>query len=214
MTRPCGIFLLMPQAKNPEQKPALFSTISASRAIIINSRILHCSCQALAHSRKPEYFDVTKIKHEPALIDYLFWLITRFDNSYWLIDIVNNRKWNSFINTKKPSKNYACFVLRRFRLFLIHLQSKNKATLGNASNSKPKDSVTQEVTVWRKRRLLVAPLKNNDIFCTFDSKEQIDQFFDNLNKAHSNVSFSKEVEADGQLAYFDVLLTKTETGIE
>jgi len=61
---------------------------------------------------------------------------------------------------------------------------------------------------------LVAPLKNNDIFCTFDSKEQIDQFFDNLNKAHSNVSFSKEVEADGQLAYFDVILTKTETGIE
>jgi len=30
--------------------------------------------------------------------------------------------------------------LRRFGLFLIHLQSKNKATLGNASNSKPKDS--------------------------------------------------------------------------
>jgi len=33
--------------------------------------------------------------------------------------------------------------LRRFGLFLIHLQSKNKATLGNASNSRPKDSVTQ-----------------------------------------------------------------------
>jgi len=43
-------------------------------------------------------------------------------------------------------------LLRRFRLFLIHLQSKNKATLGNASNSKSKDSVTQEITVWRKRR--------------------------------------------------------------
>jgi len=38
---------------------------------------------------------------------------------------------------KKPSKNYACFILRRFGLFLIHLQSKNKATLGNVSNSKP-----------------------------------------------------------------------------
>jgi len=67
---------------------------------------------------------------------------------------------NSFINTKKafkdltvsstlkkPSKNYTRFTLRRFGLFLIHLQSKNKATLGNASNSKPKDSVTQETTV-------------------------------------------------------------------
>jgi len=47
----------------------------------------------------------------------------------------------------------------------------------------------------------------------FDSKEKMDQFY-NLNKVHSNVSFSKEVGADGQLAYLDVLLTKTETGIE
>jgi len=37
--------------------------------------------------------------------------------------------------------------LRRFGLFLIHLQSKDKATLDNAGNSKPKDSVTQEITV-------------------------------------------------------------------
>ena len=34
----------------------------------------------------------------------------------------------------------------------------------------------------------------DDIFCAFDSKEKMDQFFYNL-------SFSKEVEADGQLAY-------------
>ena len=47
---------------------------------------------------------------------------------------------------KMPSKNYT-FFLRRFGLLLIHLQSKNKATLGNASNSKSKDSVTQEITV-------------------------------------------------------------------
>jgi len=26
---------------------------------------------------------------------------------------------------KKPSKNYKCFILRRFGLFLIHLKSKN-----------------------------------------------------------------------------------------
>jgi len=45
---------------------------------------------------------------------------------------------------KKPSKNYTCFILKRFGLFLIHLQSKNNATLGN---SKPKDSVTHEITV-------------------------------------------------------------------
>ena len=29
---------------------------------------------------------------------------------------------------KKPSKNYTCFISRHFGLFLIHLQSKNKAT--------------------------------------------------------------------------------------
>jgi len=58
-----------------------------------------------------------------------------------------------FINTKKAFKKLYIFILRRFGLFLIHLQSKkNKATLGNASNSKAKDSVTQEITVWRKRR--------------------------------------------------------------
>jgi len=48
----------------------------------------------------------------------------------------------SFIKTKKAFRNYTCFILRRFGLFLIHLQSINKATLDNASISKPKDSKT------------------------------------------------------------------------
>jgi len=40
------------------------------------------------------------------------------------------------------------FHFETFLMILkIQLQSKNKATLGNASNSKPKDSVTQEITV-------------------------------------------------------------------
>jgi len=51
------------------------------------------------------------------------------------------------MNTKKVLKKYTCFIFRRFGLFLTHLQLKNKATLGNASNSKPKDTVTQEITV-------------------------------------------------------------------
>jgi len=53
----------------------------------------------------------------------------------------------------------------------------------------------------------------DDIFCSFDSKDEMDKFFHNLNKVHSSVSFSKEVEADGQLKYLDVLLTKNEKGI-
>jgi len=62
----------------------------------------------------------------------------------YFIDVLENkifhrRKWNAlnykkddrfpwfvkFLSTlKKPSKNYTCFILRRFGLFLIHLQSK------------------------------------------------------------------------------------------
>jgi len=60
--------------------------------------------------------------------------------------------WLDSSTLKNPSENCTCFILRRFGLFLIHLQSKNKAKLGNASNSKPNDSVTQEITAWRKRR--------------------------------------------------------------
>jgi len=54
----------------------------------------------------------------------------------------------------------------------------------------------------------------DDIFCAFDSKDEMDKFFQNLNKVHSSLSFLKEVEADGQLTYLDVLLTKNEKGIE
>jgi len=57
-------------------------------------------------------------------------------------------KWNthSFINTKKAIKKLHVLFWDVSRLFLIHLQSKNKATLGNASNSKPKDSVMQKTS--------------------------------------------------------------------
>jgi len=36
---------------------------------------------------------------------------------------------------KKPSKNYTCFVSRRFGLFLIHLQSENKAIFARKETS-------------------------------------------------------------------------------
>jgi len=35
---------------------------------------------------------------------------------------------------KKPSKNYTCFISRRFGLFLIHLQSENKCQKINPSS--------------------------------------------------------------------------------
>jgi len=62
-------------------------------------------------------------------------------------EFYQENKTNLSSTLKKPSKNNTCFILRRFGLFLIHLQSKNKVTLGSASNSKPKDSITQEITV-------------------------------------------------------------------
>ena len=52
------------------------------------------------------------------------------------------------VYVQKAFKKLYIFILRRFGLILIHLQSKNnKATLGSVSNSKAKDSVTQEITV-------------------------------------------------------------------
>ena len=54
----------------------------------------------------------------------------------------------------------------------------------------------------------------HDIFCVFHSKHKMVQSLSNFNKAHSSVRFLKQVEAEGQLAYFDIPLTKTETGIE
>jgi len=46
-------------------------------------------------------------------------IIPCFNLQYFLANIVES--------LKMPSKNYTCFILRRFRLFLIQLQSKNKA---------------------------------------------------------------------------------------
>ena len=82
-----------------------------------------------------------------------------------------------FINTKKPSKIYTCFILRRFGLFLINLQSKNKPALGNASNSKPKDSVTQEITMWRKDVKSKSKTANHVKIAT--SKSKINSYAEN-----------------------------------
>jgi len=67
---------------------------------------------------------------------------------------------------KKLSKNHTCFILRRFGLFLIHLQSKNKATLGNASNSNTKrlcdarnNSVTQKMSKVKSKTKTTNPVK-------------------------------------------------------
>jgi len=61
------------------------------------------------------------------------------------ISVKNRYKCKFSLTLEKPSKNYTCIVLRRFGLFLIHLQSKNKATR-NVSNSKPKRFVTHKMS--------------------------------------------------------------------
>jgi len=40
---------------------------------------------------------------------------------------IKKKNTTALSTLKKPSKNYACFILRRFGLFLIHLLSKNKS---------------------------------------------------------------------------------------
>jgi len=42
------------------------------------------------------------------------------------------------------------FYFETFRIILNPSSVQNKATLGNVSNSKPKDSVTQEISVTQK----------------------------------------------------------------
>jgi len=44
-----------------------------------------------------------------------------------------------FINTEKAFKKLYMLYFETFRIILIPSSVKNKATLGNASNSKPKD---------------------------------------------------------------------------
>ena len=54
----------------------------------------------------------------------------------------------------------------------------------------------------------------DDIFCVFDSKLILNQFYNKINAVHPNIRFSVEMEHNNQLAFLDVLLTKCHNVLE
>ena len=54
----------------------------------------------------------------------------------------------------------------------------------------------------------------DDLFCLFNNKAQLNDFFDTLNASQANIKFTKELEHENQLAYFDVLLTRNNDSIK
>ena len=53
----------------------------------------------------------------------------------------------------------------------------------------------------------------DDCFATFTEPTSIDIFFNNLNSAHKQIQFTKEIESNNSLAFLDVLIEKSDSGI-
>ena len=53
----------------------------------------------------------------------------------------------------------------------------------------------------------------DDCFATFTEPTSIDIFFNNLNSIHKQIQFTKEIESNNSLAFLDVLIEKSDCGI-
>ena len=54
----------------------------------------------------------------------------------------------------------------------------------------------------------------NDIFVAFNDMSALDIFFNTLNSVHNDITFTKELECGDSLAFLDVLIEKTQAGIQ
>jgi len=54
----------------------------------------------------------------------------------------------------------------------------------------------------------------DDIFVAFNDMSALDIFFNTLNSVHNNITFTKELECGDSLAFLDVLIEKTQSGIQ
>ena len=54
----------------------------------------------------------------------------------------------------------------------------------------------------------------DDCFATFPNPTSIDIFLTNLNKIHSQIQFTKELEIHNSLTFLDVFIEKTNSGIQ
>jgi len=54
----------------------------------------------------------------------------------------------------------------------------------------------------------------DDIFVAFNDMSALDIFFNTLNSVHNDITFTKELECGDSLAFLDVLIEKSQTGIQ
>ena len=54
----------------------------------------------------------------------------------------------------------------------------------------------------------------DDIFVAFNDMSSLNIFFNALNNVHNNITFTKELECGDSLAHLDVLIEKSQTGIQ
>ena len=54
----------------------------------------------------------------------------------------------------------------------------------------------------------------DDIFVAFNDMSALDIFFNTLNRVHNYITFAKELECGDSLAFLDVLIEKTQSGIQ
>jgi len=53
-----------------------------------------------------------------------------------------------------------------------------------------------------------------DVFVAFNNMSGLEIFFNTLNSVHNNINFIKELECGDSLASLDVLIEKTQSGIQ
>ena len=54
----------------------------------------------------------------------------------------------------------------------------------------------------------------DNLFCTFNNEARLNDFFNTLNAIHAHIEFTKELEHENQLAYLDVLFTRSNDSIK
>jgi len=54
----------------------------------------------------------------------------------------------------------------------------------------------------------------DDVFVAFNEMSALDIFFNTLNSVHNNITFTKELECGDSLAYVDVVIEKSQSGIQ
>ena len=72
-------------------------------------------------------------------------------------------------------------------------------------------NLEKKLNRFTKNKPLIWMRYVDDIFCIFTGQQNINDFFNRINKWHSHISFTKETEVDQKLAFLDVLVTRDVT---